>query len=69
MVSEEHPLWSGTASELLRLLPNLEVQPNVLTRKMNIGAERLFIDYGIRYASSREHSGRMIKLEIMKEKA
>ena len=69
VVSEEHPLWSGTASELLRLLPNLEVQPNVLTRKMNIGAERLFIDYGIRYASSREHSGRMIKLELMKEKA
>lgn len=69
VVSEEHPLWRGTASELLRLLPNLEVQPNVFTRKLNIGAERLFIDYGIRYASSREHSGRMIKLELMKEKA
>ena len=66
VVSEEQPLWSGTASELLQLLPDLDMQPNVLTRKLNIGAEQLFVNYGIRYASNREHSGRMIKLEFIK---
>ena len=67
VVSEEQPQWSGTASELLQLLPEMDMQPNVLTRKLNVGAERLFVDYGIRYASSRGHSGRMIKLELIKE--
>ena len=66
VVSEEHPLWCGTASELIQLLPDLDIQPNVLTRKLNIGAEQLFVNYGIRYASNREHSGRMIKLELVK---
>ena len=67
VVSEEQPQWSGSASELLQLLPKMDMQPNVLTRKLNVGAERLFVDYGIRYASSRGHSGRMIKLELIKE--
>lgn len=66
VVSVEKSLWCGTASELLQLLPDLEIQPNVLTRKLNIGAEQLFVNYGIRYASNREHSGRMIKLELVK---
>ena len=64
VVSEEQPLWSGTASELLQLLPDMDMQPNVLTRKLNIGAEKLFVDYGIRYESSRGHNGRMIKLQL-----
>lgn len=66
MVSEEQTEWSGTASELLQLLPDMDMQPNVLTRKLNIGAERLFVDYGIRYESSRGHNGRMIKLQLVK---
>lgn len=40
------------------------MQPNVLTRKLNIGAEQLFVNYGVRYASNREHSGRMITLQL-----
>lgn len=67
VVSEEQPQWSGTASELLQLLPGMDMQPNILTRKLNISMERLYVDYGIRYASSRGHSGRMIKLELIKE--
>jgi RecA-family ATPase len=69
VVSEDKPEWSGTASELLELLPDVELPPNVLTRKLNIGTERLFVDYGIRYESTRGHSGRMIKLELLKEQA
>ena len=65
VVSEEQPEWSGTASELLQLLPDLDIQPNVLTRKLNIGAEQLFVNYGIRYESNRKCTGRIIKLELL----
>lgn len=64
VVSEEQPEWSGTASELLQLLPDLDMQPNILTRKLNISMERLFVDYGIRYETKRGHSSRMIKLVL-----
>ena len=64
VVSEEQPLWSGTASELLQLLSDLDMQPNILTRKLNICMERLFVDYGIRYESKRGHSSRVIKLTL-----
>lgn len=66
MVSEEHPQWSGTASELLQLLPKLDMKPNILTRRLNISVERLLSEYGIRYESKRGHSSRMIKLTLEK---
>lgn len=64
VVSEEQPVWSGTASELLQLLPDLDIQPNILTRKLNICMERLFVDYGIWYENKRGHSSRVIKLTL-----
>lgn len=54
----------GTASELLQRLPELYIQPNVLTRKLNISMEKLLVDYKIKYESNRGHSGRMIKLTL-----
>jgi RecA-family ATPase len=66
VLSEEHREWSGTASELLELLPQIDIKPNVLTRKLNIGTDKLFVDYGVRYENNRGHNGRMIKLEIVK---
>lgn len=62
VVSEEQPEWSGTATDLLQQLPELTIQPNVLTRKLNISMERLYVDYHINYESSRGHGGRMIRL-------
>lgn len=64
VVSEEKPEWKGTASELLRLLPEMDMQPNILTRKLNIGTEKLFMDYGIRYETKRGHSSRLIQLTL-----
>lgn len=66
LLTEEQPEWSGTASELIELL-QLEIQPNVLTRKLNISVERLYLEHGIRYESSRGHNGRMIKLILTYE--
>ncbi len=65
---EQQREWNGTATELLHEIPELDMQPNVLTRKLNVSIERLFVDYGIRYESKREHRSRMIKLE-MEQKA
>lgn len=65
---EEQQEWSGTATDLLQQLPELDMQPNVLTRKLNISMERLCVDYGIIYESSRGHSGRMIKLAKLEDK-
>ena len=61
---EQQTEWSGTATELLQQIPELDMQPNVLTRKLNVSIERLFVDYGIRYESKREHRCRMIRLTM-----
>lgn len=58
--------WSGTASELVQLL-QMDMQPNVLTRKLNISADRLYAEYGIHYESNRGHSGRLIILRLLTE--
>jgi hypothetical protein len=65
LVTEEHPVWSGTASELAGLL-NLEIQPNVLTRKLNICIEKLFAGYGIKYETKRGHCSKMIHMTLVK---
>lgn len=54
--------WQGTATQLLQEIPELKLQPNVLTRKLNIGMERLYLEKHIRYESSRGHDGRIISL-------
>lgn len=62
ILSAEQNEWSGTATQLLDILPKLDVKPNVLTRKLNIGVEKLIHDYAIRYESNRSSQGRTIKL-------
>lgn len=69
VVTNEAPEWSGSASELLQLLPEIDMQPNVFTRKLNVSLERLLTDYNIKYESVREHSGRKIKLSLIQTKA
>jgi RecA-family ATPase len=54
-------LWCGSPTELAGLL-NLDLQPNALTKRLNITAGRLLTEYGIRYESSRTHTGRKITL-------
>ena len=53
VVTDEAPEWSGSASELLQTLPEIDMQPNVFTRKLNVSLERLLIDYNIKYESVR----------------
>ena len=60
---ENQKEWQGTATELLNCLPQINMQPNKLTKKLNICVEKLYADYQITYKSSRGHDGRMIYLE------
>ena len=57
----DNPRWSGSATELLECI-SVDLQPNVLTRLLNVKVDRLRNDYGVRYESGRSHAGRIIKL-------
>lgn len=58
--------YEGSASMLLEDLkktdPDISITANALGRKLNICADRLLNEYGIRYESTRTHSGRCIRL-------
>lgn len=63
------PEWAGTASELSSLLVGLDTPPNALTRRLNVGADRLLNEYGVAYENSRCHAGRQVKLTLASGKA
>lgn len=62
LLTQETPLWTGTATELLPLLGDEYLQPNTLTRKLNVSVERLSNEYGILYGNTRTRNGSCIKL-------
>ena len=64
LVTDEQPEWSGTATELVEIL-QVEMQPNALSRKLNVSLERLLLEYGIQYKTERGHDGRKIRLTFV----
>jgi RecA-family ATPase len=67
LLTVDVPEWSGSASELMDRMDGIDkidIQPNVLMRKLNVGADRLWNEYGIRIESTRSHSGRIVKLTL-----
>ena len=67
-ITTDNPKWNGNASDLVEIL-KLDIAPNALTKKLNIGTETLENDYGIRYESSRNHDGRRINFELISSEA
>lgn len=67
-ITTDNPKWNGNASELVEIL-KLDIAPNALTKKLNIGAGTLENDYEIRYESSRNHDGRRINFELISSEA
>ena len=53
--------WCGSPTELAALL-QVSMQPNTLTKHLNVNAGRLLQEHGIRYENTRSHSGRKITL-------
>lgn len=66
MLTDENPTWEGTATELADKL-NWEQQPNLLSRKLNVNAGRLYNEYNIRYTNNHLHEGRKITLTREKQ--
>lgn len=67
ILNESVPKWAGSPTELLEKVPQLGLQANVLTRYLNVNAERLFNEYGILYEGKRTHEGRMVKLKLVRD--
>ncbi len=64
--NRERCVWelTKTETELVELL-KVEMQPNALSRKLNVSLERLILEYGIQYKTERGHDGRKIKLTFV----
>ena len=60
--------WCGSPTELAMLL-QVGMQPNTLTKHLNVNAGRLFEEYGVQYENTRTHAGRKITLTPVPEKA
>ena len=60
LLTEDKPEWEGTATELLKQLPNMQLSANVLSRKLNVINSRLLNEYGIFYDSKRGHERKII---------
>ncbi len=59
-LSEARPEWEGTATELLKQLPDMQLSANVLSRRLNVVNSQLLNDYGIFYDNKRGHERRII---------
>jgi len=61
IITEDSPVWSGSATELAALLQDA-IQPNILTRRLNVKAGELLNEYQIEYSVKRTRSGSFISL-------
>lgn len=59
-LTEDRSEWEGTATELVRQLPDMQIQANVLSRKLNVINSQLLNDYGIFYDNKRGHERKII---------
>ena len=63
MLTAENPMWQGSATELITLL-GMDVQPNALTKKLNVKSGKLWNDFNIEYKNEHTRSGSRISLTL-----
>lgn len=63
MLTAENPMWQGSATELITLL-GVDVQPNALTKKLNVKLGKLWNDFNIEYKNEHTRSGSRISLTL-----
>ena len=61
VIAGNTPVWNGSATELVALLGE-DMQPNILTRRLNVKAGELLNEHGIEYTVKRTRSGSFISL-------
>ena len=64
LVTAECPQWKGSATELAEAL-RLSIQPNALSKKLNVKAGKLIQEFGIRYENNRSRTGSNITLTLV----
>jgi RecA-family ATPase len=69
MLTPENPVWKGSASELANRLGGIDIQPNVLARRLNAGADSLWNEYNVSIKVGRSNIGRTITLILNSAKA
>ena len=62
LVTEEHPEWCGTATELAQQLQDEVFAPNWIKRRLNVKHDLLLQKYGIRYTTHRGKEGKSLLL-------
>ena len=59
-LTEDKPEWEGTATELVSQLPDMQIQANVLSRKLNVVNSQLLNNYGIFYDNKRGRERKIV---------
>lgn len=59
-LTEDKTEWEGTATELVSQLPDMQIQANVLSRKLNVVNSQLLNNYGIFYDNKRGHERKIV---------
>lgn len=67
LLTEDKPQWEGTATELLKELPDMQLSANVLSRKLNVVNSQLLNDYSIFYDNKRGHERKIILKRLKQE--
>ncbi len=66
-LTEEMQEWEGTATELLKQLPDMQLSANVLSRRLSVVNSQLLNDYGIFYDNKRGHERKIILKRLEKK--
>ena len=66
-LTEEMQEWEGTATKLLKQLPDMQLSANVLSRRLNVVNSQLLNDYGILYDNKRGHERKIILKRLEKK--
>ena len=66
LVTAERPEWNGTATDLAAVL-GLDIQPNALTKRLNVRAGKLLLDFHIGYTNTHIRTGSRIRLALVEE--
>lgn len=63
LVTPEHPIWKGSAAELLQKL-GVETNPSGLVKRLNVRAGQLQSSFGIEYKNVRDRTGSHITFTL-----
>jgi RecA-family ATPase len=66
LVTSEQPKWSGSASDLVAAIQT-DLQPNGLSKRLNVKAGVLWQDYHIQYHSEHRRNGSYIEMTLLPE--